>query len=339
VTPTDAIFCWGLNDEGQLGIGNQTNQLRPALVPNSYTKVAAGNENTCALTASGLAFCWGVGSYFGSPSAIGNGTTTSSNLPTAVTMPTGRTFQSIGVGWYSACALDTLGDVWCWGLNAQGQLGTGNTTDQSVPTQVTGGLAFMSLSVGGSHRCAKAQSGDFYCWGANINGQLGIGSTTDQSSPQLVPGGDIFTSVSAFSSHTCALNGAGIGYCWGENRQGQLGRGTRGNTPETTPQPVLGDQRFARLAQGSRALEFTLALPLRQAFGEHVPTAPMQQFARGEEDECDAQPADLIDFPALSGLTHTNWGPSWAQWPNSGTGGFVCTRQPYYTSLDTWAVR
>ncbi|MBL7406205.1 hypothetical protein INQ30_28230, partial [Escherichia coli] len=70
--------------------------------------------------------------------------------------------------------------------------------------------------------------------------------------------------MSAFSSHTCALDDAGIGYCWGENRQGQLGRGTSGTTPEATPEPVVGDQRFARLALGSRALEFTVALPTSQ---------------------------------------------------------------------------
>ena len=76
-----------------------------------------------------------------------------------------------------------------------------------------------------------------------------------------------------------------------------------------------------------------------QASGDNVPTAPLQQFARAESDACDVQPDTLIDFPGLADLANVSWGRSWAQWPNGGTGGFVCTRQPYYTTAGSWAVR
>lgn len=75
------------------------------------------------------------------------------------------------------------------------------------------------------------------------------------------------------------------------------------------------------------------------SYDPQAPGAPLQQFARAESDTCEKQPEDLVDFPALGHVKHTNWGPSWAQWPNEGIGGFVCTRQPYYTSADTWNVR
>lgn len=340
VTPTDSIFCWGSNADGQLGVGDTTDRLVPSLVPNSYSQVAAGIANTCALTRSGRASCWGTGDYFGEPAAIGDGTLNSSNLPVQVTMPAGRTFVSVGVGWYSACALDDLGQAWCWGINAQGQLGTGDTTGRLIPTAVVGGVTFSSLSVGGSHRCGIASAGSTYCWGDNTNGQLASGTTVNQLSPEAVTGGQIFESVVAYSSYSCALTGNGTAYCWGENREGQLGLGTRGSTPETTPQVVVGNQRFSRLAEGSRAGQFTFALPLQSATGNQVPTAPMQQFGRAESDECGVQPENLVDFPALGDRAKdVGWGPSWAQWPNGGTGGFVCTRQPYYTSTDTWAVR
>lgn len=175
------------------------------------------------------------------------------------------------------------------GDSTLGQLRTGDTTDQIVPTKVAGGLTCTALSVGASHRCTKADSGDTYCWGDNFNGQMG--------------------------------------------------RGTQGIAKQTTPLPVVGNQTFSRFADASMTSEFTLALSLGHAFGDQVPTAPMQQFARDEAASCDKQPDDLVDFPALGALTHVNWGPSWAQWPNDGTGGFVCTRQPYYTNIDTWAVR
>ena len=339
VTPQDFLFCWGANDEGQLGVGDITDRLSPVLVRNGFTQVSAGNANTCALQSDGAAYCWGIGSYGGSPAAIGDGTLTSRNLPTAVIMPAGRTFSSIGVGWYSACALDGDSKAWCWGVNAQGQLGTGDTVAQSVPAAVVGALSLKTLSVGGSHRCGITVDGSTVCWGDNIKGGLGLGSTTNQSSPQVVIGGNTFSSISAYASFTCALDTVGTAYCWGENMEGQLGRGSRGNAAYATPAPVVGEQRFSQLAQGSRAGQFVLGIPLRAATGENVPTAPMQQFGRAELETCAAQPLDLADFPALGERARDHgWGMSWAQWPNGGTGGFVCTRQPYYTNTGQWSV-
>jgi hypothetical protein len=197
------------------------------------------------------------------------------------------------------------------------------------------GHTFVSLSAGSSHVCGVTPTDSIFCWGENNEGQLGIGNTTNQSMPRLVP--NSCTQVAAGEENTCALDRAGVGYCWGWNSRGQLGLGN--TTSSTTPLPVSGNQTFTQFASASMTSEFMLALPLSQAFGDHVPTAPMQQFARAETDSCDTQPHDLVDFPGLSSLAHMNWGPSWAQWPNDGTGGFVCTRQPYYTNLGAWNVR
>jgi YVTN family beta-propeller protein len=76
-----------------------------------------------------------------------------------------------------------------------------------------------------------------------------------------------------------------------------------------------------------------------QVFGENIPTAAMQQFVRTSDGTCQVQPTDLVDFPALASLKDQAWGRSWAQWPNGGSGGFVCVRQPYYNSGNTWSVR
>ena len=48
---------------------------------------------------------------------------------------------ALGAGWYHTCALLTSGDVECWGYNARGELGTGETTDSLRPATVTGLLA------------------------------------------------------------------------------------------------------------------------------------------------------------------------------------------------------
>ena len=106
-----------------------------------------------------------------------------------------------------------------------------------------------------------------------------------------------------------------------------------------------GPQRIVLSPDGRKALVTNnltntvsvIDIPARQVFGDDVPSAPLQQFATSANSQCLSQPEDLIDFPALARLRDNYWGLSWAQWPNGGTGGFVCTRQPYYTSANTWS--
>lgn len=81
-----------------------------------------------------------------------------------------------------------------------------------------------------------------------------------------------------------------------------------------------------------------LAPPLESSASD-APRAPMQQYGREEAEGCSRVLPDETDFPALTSMKPDAWGASWAWWPNGGTGGFVCTRQPYYTAGGNWAVR
>jgi alpha-tubulin suppressor-like RCC1 family protein len=111
----------------------------------NFTTIATGGAHTCALNSTGNAYCWGTNAS----GHIGNGTTTSSNAPVAVTMPTGVTFTSIGAGFKHTCALTTTGTVYCWGENSSGNLGNGTTTDSNIPVAVTmpAGVTFTTISV------------------------------------------------------------------------------------------------------------------------------------------------------------------------------------------------
>jgi len=111
-----------------------------------------------------------------------------------------------------------------------------------------------------------------------------------------------------------------------------------------------GPQRVAISADGLTAVVTNnasssvsiIAIPARPASGEpgSVPVAPLQQFAINADETCDEVPSNFSEFPGLSeALLHSRWGRSWAQWPNGGQGGFVCTRQPFYTSTGTWSVQ
>jgi YVTN family beta-propeller protein len=102
---------------------------------------------------------------------------------------------------------------------------------------------------------------------------------------------------------------------------------------------ISRDGRFLYTANRNSNDVSVVQLPVPPLFGDNVPTAPMQQFGRAELARCTSQPIDLADFPGLGESARDyGWSMSWAQWPNGGTGGFVCTRQPYYTSTGQWSV-
>src|SRR5439155_51778 len=82
-----------------------------------------------------------------------------------------------------------VGADYCWGRNAEGQLGIGSTANSSVPVSVAGGLTLTALAAGSLHTCGLTSTGTAYCWGNNVDGRLGDGSTTNSTTPVAVSGG------------------------------------------------------------------------------------------------------------------------------------------------------
>ena len=233
-----AAYCWGDNSAGQLGNGTKSAGATPVVVAGglSFATIAAGGgPSACGVTNANAAYCWGDNRF----GEIGNGTTTDSSAPVAIT---GLAFATVSAGNGYACGLTTGGQAYCWGLNTQGQLGdsVANGPQQCVvggtsypcstaPVPVAGGLVFTFLSSGGSHTCGLTRAGAAYCWGSNLHGQLGNGSTADSSLvPVPVSGGLTFIGIGSGSVHTCGLTSGLAIYCWGDDSVGELGDGRQG---------------------------------------------------------------------------------------------------------------
>jgi alpha-tubulin suppressor-like RCC1 family protein len=171
---------------------------------------------------------------------LGTGNRTNVTRPHQVTTPAATSWISVSAGENHTCAVRADATLWCWGANFLGQLGTGGTTGNDVPQQVTSPAAdgWASVSAGGQDTCAVRADGTLWCWGANINGALGLGTTTGQSLPQQVttPASTGWARVSMGGGHTCAIRGDATLWCWGSNFQGQLGIGS--NTEQARPQRV-----------------------------------------------------------------------------------------------------
>jgi len=239
-------FCWGRNDQGQLGSGTrQDAQNTPRLVEDGFqfAQLVSGQDHTCGLTPGGLAYCWGGNDH----GQLGNGIQVDSIRPGPVAG--GLQFQSLAAGGSHTCGVSTSGAAYCWGSNQYGALGDGTLDPHLTPNPVLPVVAFSSLTTGGDHTCGQTASGQVYCWGRNNYGQLGIGSKVDTSTPTQIAGGISLASVDAGGSHSCGVTADGSAYCWGRNHLGQIGDGSL--SPErTTPSKTLGQHSFSVLKAG-----------------------------------------------------------------------------------------
>lgn len=219
----EQILCWGLDDSGQLGGGSPGPLGNRKLVGNASAieDIDVGGEHSCFIARSGRLYCWGHNGN----GQIGDGTVKQRWLPTWVARLPERVVD-VSVGEYHTCAVDEVGGVYCWGRNANGQIGDGGTADRPEPHRV-GDLAHgRVVAAGDKHTCVLLVDGGVSCWGENSSGELGDGSTDTRPTPGRVEGLDDVISLAVGGAHTCAVVADGRVYCWGRNEFSQLGDGT-----------------------------------------------------------------------------------------------------------------
>jgi hypothetical protein len=230
------VKCWGRNQDGQVGNGDNTTDVRaPNLAVSglgSVAAIAAGGYHSCALMADSTVRCWGRNTR----GQLGDGTD-SFFSSTPVTVSGMTTAVSVSGGFYHTCALLRDATVQCWGDNDSGQIG--NTLGYSnVPMTVAGIANAVAVSAGSYHSCALLADATVRCWGRNTNGQLGNGALTNSPSPVMVGGLTGPGFLSAGGIHTCALTADRSGRCWGWNVYGQLGDGDTNDS--SVPMKVSG---------------------------------------------------------------------------------------------------
>jgi alpha-tubulin suppressor-like RCC1 family protein len=258
LTAAGAVWCWGDNTFGQLGNGTNTTSATPVLVSggNVFDVITAANHgfHTCGVTTSDAILCWGDNDS----GQLGNGTTTASNTPVAITAG-GLLFSDVSGGLNHTCAIATNppsgSNAYCWGSNGSRQLGDGTGTSSSVPVHVFGSNTYATIEAGRLHSCALTTADKAFCWGNNGSGQIGDGTRDQRATPTAVtmPGLD-FTVLSAGANHNCAISTDDDIYCWGAGGDGRLGTGSS-QTQETPTQPdysVSGQLKFQLTGGGQR---------------------------------------------------------------------------------------
>lgn len=208
VDAAGAGYCWGWN-HGMLGNGESYTTMpevakgyrTPGAVVGGHVfdEISAGNLHTCGVTSSGSALCWGAFDF--DQGQLGRGTFMSDALPGPVVELTGITSieaaKENSIYAVNTCALVEGGAAYCWGADAEGQVGSDVSMQACAkanipapcthtPTAVQGGLTFLAIESGLEFACGLTTERDLYCWGINTRGQLGSGTLTSATTPTRV---------------------------------------------------------------------------------------------------------------------------------------------------------
>lgn len=288
----------------------------PGDVDEATPRLFVGAEMACAIVSPELS-CWGdprrvVGSD-------------EDEAVAQIDLGQGRVASSVAAGRYHACALLSSGQVMCWGDNARGQLGLGDTDSRDVGDGLDAvealalGEPSIAVAVGTAHSCALSQSGQVRCWGASPS--HGAGTTSDVGAAggdpivhlfPLALGGNA-VAIAAGSGHTCALLESGDVRCWGENGDGQLGLGdtnprgaSAGDVGLDLPAVELGADAIAISAGGAVSCALLVGGGVKcWGSGDYGTLGTGDRNDRGDEpDELGALPPINLPRPAVS--VHTS---------------------------------
>lgn len=215
-----ALYAWGSNADGKLGLDGMADQLVPLPVPSAlrFTSVVAAHDHSCAIDDLGDVYCFGLNDR----GQLGQGDRTV--VAGLVRVPLPAPAATVSAQSMHSCALLRDASVYCWGGNAEGQLGqddpgvgADDTERDGLSPLRVGGAEWSAVAAGDGHTCGVRLDGSLYCWGRNSSHELGpepriqvraplrVGTEVDWVRP--VPG----------QQYTCGTKRDASVWCWGQN--------------------------------------------------------------------------------------------------------------------------
>jgi len=271
------LWTWGNNDNGQIGNGQGGNigdfQDTPVqitglnsvvnpLITVGFESVYGNQSAFIALDSNGDLWGWGENNY----GQVGNGNKVDQTTPIQIT-GSESTNPLITVDFVEVygesnifIALDSNEDLWGWGRNSDGQVGSGNKIDQTTPIKISNSMpSIKNVFQNEITSFALDTNGDLWGWGNNAFGQVGNGEPL---------GKDQITPTKISNSMPSIENVYGDGYTnfaldtnedlwgWGNNNYGQVGDGTKSN--QITPIKISNSMPSIENVYGNGTTNFAL---------------------------------------------------------------------------------
>lgn len=228
-----SVFCWGQNDEGELGgadasvageptrVAGKTRFTRVGQGTGTFDRVSCSYESACAWNRStGTLYCWGLIINSGVPQQMG----------------IGQPWREASVGRRHACGLNQAGELFCWGSDDRLGMTLSDGGRQNDPVRTRSSDSWKALAGGNDFSCGINTAGRAFCWGDNARGVFGTDSgTIGRGDPVEVSTPSNFDSIAASDHHVCAVTTDGEVECWGDNGYSELGRGGHSSLPQRVP--------------------------------------------------------------------------------------------------------
>ncbi|HEY9060072.1 MAG TPA: hypothetical protein VIO64_06155 [Pseudobacteroides sp.] len=246
-----SVKAWGINTEGQLGLGNLVNQPVPVSMPvlTDVRSVASGQYHGLAILNDGTVKSWGQNDN----GQLGINSTDDMTNP--IDIPGLGGVKQIAAGQYHSIALMEDGTVKVWGKNNFGQLGLGDIVDRFTPVTIPGLAGVKQIAAGYNSSYAVMNDGTVKAWGYNGLGRLGLGDFEDRKTPVTIPDLLDVWYIAAGAFHVFAHTADGKIKSWGKNAFGQLGLGD--NIDRNKPELVSEISGVRKIVAG---VDFTAAL-------------------------------------------------------------------------------
>ena len=328
------VMSWGLNEYGQLGIGNvagpETCDARPcgrtpAPVPglSNVIAISAHGALSLALLADGTLRAWG-NDYVGQAGDGAGVQTGCECIDHPVAVPGVAGAVAVAAGSHAAATLLADGTMRTWGANTSGALGDGATTlgaggcECRGPGPVSALPAAKGIAMGTASGFAVRQAGGGMSWGYNESGELGNGNIGSGEclcvpTPAPVDAAEDLQSIAAGGNHVLGLLSTGTVASWGFNETGQRGDGTTG-PGNGIPASVAGVAGASAVAAGS-ATSFAIVGPAQTldvtfagagsgsvgTAGLICPGACSARYPQSQIETLRAEPAPGSGFAGFSG--------------------------------------
>mmetsp|Transcript_59707 Transcript_59707/g.141340 ORF Transcript_59707/g.141340 Transcript_59707/m.141340 type:complete len:438 (-) Transcript_59707:102-1415(-) len=260
---------FGFGRWGQLGFGPECPKIvglpRQLLLLHPARHIVAGGSHSAAITTDGVVRVWGRSD----DGRLGIGPVDSDTVPAPVPLPTLDALggvKALSLGGFSSAAISsaTTG-LWTWGAGENGELGTGKTVSETIPTMVgeVRGEKVAQVAMGGYHGALLTENGEVLTWGRGVHGQLGHGTRQQELVPRVVKGLPPAAQVACGGGHTVVRGRDGSVWTFGGNSQGELGLGSGSELQVFTPQRIekWGDKFAYQVAAGGSRSAAILAPP------------------------------------------------------------------------------